>query len=177
MQDPAEEAAEALGVELKKLAASVTPPPVPPFRRWRAFVLDQLRKGRALEKIAQRAPFAGLPFEVRAMWPALDWAVWNEEIGAFSARVRQVAAVLGPPKSVTTESYAVGGEEAPDLSAEWFVEGVSFWPFAPGLRVTVRSLRPRGCKIDPRTSFQPEQRVELHPECKAVLRELEDAGG
>ena len=60
-------------------------------------------------------------------------------------------------------------DRAPDLVAEWKLTDRH-----GDVKVTVRALSPAGCKIDPRTKFTEGERPRLHPECAAVLRDLEE---
>ena len=134
---------------------------------WRADVLRLCREGRRLERIAR---LTELPLEVRPQWPGLDWAVWDETIETFSARVKLVAARLGAPESVNSDYWvgAYANDVPPDLIARWQIDDS-----AGPVKVTVRALHPRGCKVKPGSEYRKEE-PEIHPECAAVLRELED---
>lgn len=84
-------------------------------------------------------------------------------------RVGSAWLVLGPPSEV--KSGEGRGGYAPDLLAYWH---------HPGIVYSVRALIPAGCKLDPRSpepiswAEHEERAPKLHPECKAVLAELED---
>lgn len=126
-------------------------------------------------------------------------------LSQWSDRVKAVAGVFGPPEKVATDrSYA--NDRAPDLFAEFSVDWdkfpdtfevaklvmiinpfhaidpkmndaiVPFTRLHKNVRLVVRNMDPVGCKLDPRVV--PVERVapELHPECKDVLKELEDVG-
>lgn len=137
------------------------------WKEWREAALAQIRLGRRLEKIARMTE---LPFTVRPQWPGLDWCVWNESLEDFSARVKTVAARLGAADKVGAQHW-LGAHDgnAPDLVAEWTTKDK-----AGDVRVTVRAMSPVGCKVDPRTEFVEAKSTALHPECVAVLKELED---
>lgn len=138
-----------------------------PHREWRKAAIAQIRTGRRLEKVARQTE---LPFEVRPAWPGLDWVVWNESLEDFSARVKRVSARLGAPKGVRAEHWlGAYADKAPDLVAEWKLTDKH-----GEVRVTVRALSPVGCKVDPRSKFVKGEQPKLHPECSAVLRELEE---
>jgi len=128
---------------------------------------------------------------------AIDATEWGADLASFAERVKRVAAVLGPAKEVTTQNWLATDVSPPDLVAKWvvpldrFPDSLSFAKAArivyggpirpasevyPMVEIVVRVSSPKGCKVDPRTAYVAEQRPELHPECKAVLRELEEAG-
>lgn len=127
-------------------------------------VLSQIRTGRKLERVAAKYNF---PFQVRPSWPGLDWIVWNETLEDFSNRVKSVTSVLGPADSVEGMHWlgAYAGNDVPDLVATWTVDNV---------KITIRAMSPKGCRVDPRSEYRTPISPELHPECKAVLKSLED---
>lgn len=139
-----------------------------PFAKWRGDVLELIRRGRRLERIAR---LTELPLEVRPSWPGLDWVVIGDTLLGFSDRVRTVAARLGAPDIVEADHWGGASDRAPDLIARWTLRDAE-----GDVRVTVRSLMPTGCKVDPRTAYLEAQEPKLHPECAAVLRELEEVG-
>ena len=141
----------------------------------------------------------GLDLFVPRDWSPLtvDATKWGQTLAEFSERVKRVAAVFGSPTKVTTSNWLATDVSPPDLVATWeiplakFPESLAFakavrivygGPIRPAAEVyptvtiQVRSMSPKGCKVDPRTEYVPEKRPDLHPECKAVLRELEEVG-
>lgn len=140
-----------------------------PRKRWHKAVFEQIRHGREMERFAESTQ---LPFEVRPHWPGLDWVEHGEELHSFTARVNKTSSVLGPPESVKGEHWlgAYSEDQPPDLIARWNVK--MSWGT---VEATVRALGPRGCKIDPRSTFKAAETPKLHPECAAALRELEEA--
>lgn len=140
---------------------------VPTYKRWREDVEKWMRQGEALEAIAVAYP--DIPFTICPISNTLGWCVFEENIQAFSARVRKVAAIFGAPTtvSVVPESGTTG--TPPDLMAQWKGENVN---------VDLRSYWP-GCRIHPESRYIPAVHVAgefpaIHPECADVLKELED---
>lgn len=141
-------------------------------RTWR----DEMDEQRALcEKLDAFAKekLPGIPFCMRWHWThdvALDWIVWDETLQEFCARVKRVSALIGPP-DVAEAGHWLGQytpDAPPDLTAEWKIEhqGIK-------VRVLLRNLRAKGCKLHPGTPFKHEvQEQAIHPECAAVLAEL-----
>lgn len=140
-----------------------------PWQEWRERLERQHKDGCLLERVAEDLD---LPFEVRPTWPALDWVVWGDTLHGFMGRVRQVAAKLGPPDKMTKDGdeYSVLLDR-PDLEAQWDVASPHH-PEGHKVRIHVRALAPKDCKIDPRVSPAEAVRPKLHPECKAALEEL-----
>ena len=139
------------------------------YSAWRAGWLEQYTLGLRLEAAARAT---GLPFEPRPGWGppgSVDWSEVGATIQDFAAMVKRTTAVLGPPSEV--KSGEGRGGYAPDLLAYWH---------HPGIVYSVRALIPAGCKLDPRSpepiswAEHEERAPKLHPECKAVLAELED---
>lgn len=148
--------------------------------QWRTAWLREARIGRRLERLAVRLELPEA--ECRPTWdpPTLDIVEIGADLPWFAMHVRLVATRLGTADSVAAENWIGHGERAPDLVARWKIDedvGQSrIWDKRTVVEVTVRCLSPIGCKIDPRTAYVPEKRVAIHPECAALLRELEDVG-
>lgn len=148
--------------------------------KWRESVLREARIGRRLERLAVRLELPDA--HCRPTWdpPAIDVVEIGADLAWFAAAVKRVAARLGSADSVKAENWIGTGDRAPDLIARWvLVEDVgqrrSWERDQPAkVEVTVRCLAPSGCKVDPRTEYVPATKLSLHPECVAVLRELED---
>lgn len=144
---------------------------------------EELEKGREhCEKLQAFGEKLDLPdgFRVDMNWNALDWNKLGETIHEFSARVRQITAILGPP--VKAEGGVVcqhKENERPNLKAYW-VEPLGAGG-AQNATITIKTSQAKDCKLDPRTPYVPShyrsgKSQALHPECIAVLSELEDAG-
>lgn len=139
---------------------------MPTYKLWRENVERWMRQGEALEPIAAQHP--DIPWEIDPIGNKLDWDGYEEDIQAFSGRVRKVAAIFGTPTSVKT-TYA-NGDKAPDMEAKWQLDN--------GSTVRLWSLHPK-CRIHPETHYVASIRTNaihpaIHPECADVLRELED---
>jgi hypothetical protein len=140
---------------------------MPTYRRWRADLEKHMRRGEMLEAIAAQHP--EIPFTVEVYWSSLEWHEFSEDIHAFSARVRKIAAIFGRPTTVTTTGGS--GEEAPDMKATWKLADAR-------ITVNIRSYSPE-CRVHPESKYVPSSHVDaqypaIHPECADVLKELED---
>lgn len=151
---------------------------VQPWQEWRVRLKAEMANGEALERVAadihERSGVAlsvypsrtGGRLGVFEMFETLEW---------FSRTVRTVSEHLGTPRSVGPDAISYGAvDRAPDLRAEWTIRHKG-WPHGE-LLVAVSCSYPRGCKVDPRIQTVEPKFAKLHPECAAVLRELEDIG-
>ena len=138
------------------------------YGNWRKDIERQTKAGEQLEAIAKM--HRDILFDCRVHWTpmCLDWCEHGDTLDSFSSRVKQVAARFGPPDSVEGRHWMGAFDDAaPGLVATWKLDAFV---------VMVRSLRPEGCKIDPRSNYEEAKTTNIHPECAAVLKELEDAG-
>lgn len=148
---------------------------------WRDSLAQLQVLGEALESVAAERGLDG-SFVIRPQWPGIDWVQTGHEhdgesLGVFSSKVREVSALLGAPASVQGEAWI---SDKPDLVAKWKLqdalpEQLSHVLYGRTVTVTVRVLSPSGCKLDPRVEPMSATEGVLHPECKSVLRELEDS--
>lgn len=154
---------------------------LPSWKRWRAEHAEIFRKAELLEQFAEAKQLPeGFLVYTQFGTVTLDWDEWGynhgEEVGKTSmARFRTMilatANRLGRPDSVSESESS--WQEAPNLIAEWKVK------LADGSDASARVhiFQPKGCKVDPRhprvapTHGTP---AKLHPECQAVLKELEE---
>ena len=143
-----------------------------PDQQWRKSVLREIRIGRALERIARQLELPGAECRPHFEPPAIDVSNVGGDLAWFSDNVKLVATRLGSAERVEAQNWVGTGNRAPDLVAEWILDGETIEGMS--VRVLVRCLLPTGCKVDPRTEYLPESKLALHPECAAVLRELED---
>lgn len=135
---------------------------------WQEDLKGLAANGKLLEELAMT--HQDIPFGCRAHWNpgCLDWCEHGDTLESFSARVKKVAARFGPPDKVEGRHWNGSFDDAaPDLVATWTVGDFG---------VTVRTLRPKGCKIDPRTAYKEAEETTIHSECAAVLKGLEDVG-
>ncbi len=143
---------------------------------WRKDLEKTCLRGEALEELALQLKFPeGMAFACRPHWeiPTLDWTNFCQELEEFKHRVKLIADHLGrPADKVAAPSYTAYANHAPDLIATWDFPSKEH----KKLTVQIRVMSPKGCKVDPRTFYARESYPELHPECKAVLEELEDYG-
>ena len=141
-------------------------------REWRerhareAFVFKQL-EGVAIEQGLEEFEPSD-PYHLRIH-------MWGPTMEEFVAKVKEVSEKLGPPDETTPSEVNVGS--APDLVAQWEMDreidkGEGRGPAQ--VKVTVRANWPKDCKIDPRVKPAPPVYSRIHPECAAVLKELED---
>lgn len=146
-----------------------------PCSKWREDLDATYRKGGDLEDLAHELGLTH--FDARPQWgpPTLDLCSFNMTLQEFSDAVKATAEILGrPPDECKGENWLgqYADDQAPDLVALWKTE-VKAGGCGP-VRIMVRALSPKGCKVDPRTDFVEKQEQDLHPECKAVLASLED---
>lgn len=140
-----------------------------PCQTWQEDLKRLAVNGKLLEELAMT--HQDIPFACRAHWNpgCLDWCEHGDTLESFSSRVKQVAARFGPPDSVEGRHWIGSYDDGPpDLVAKWKVGD---------FEVLVRTLRPKGCRIDPRTAYKEAEETAVHPECAGVLKELEDVGG
>ncbi len=144
---------------------------------WRKLHQTEGETCEALEAVAFRLRVHDL-CEIRRGWtpPTLDDTEHSDSLEEFSARVRRMTEVLGRPPDSCAATGSGWGQwadgQAPDLVARWSIEeSIEHWD---RVVIQVRVMTPRGCKVDPRTAFVEAQNQELHPECKAVLSDLEE---
>lgn len=140
--------------------------PVNDFSSWLGQMESTSRDLKVLQLRCEETIPDGLGFEI-AHWDIMSVSrtLNGGTLEAFSEAVKAVAKHFGPPD----ETYAQGsnGRSSPDLYAIWNEDGRR-----PVLKV--RCWYPKGCKIDPRTEYEPEKNVAIHPECAAVLKGLEE---
>lgn len=151
--------------------ATATPTEAPPlYRQWRERWQREFDAGERLEKIAEQ--HAEIPFECSPDYgtPQIKWCAWGLTLQEFARRTKMVAAIFGAPDTVTGEHYgsAASATSTPPLEATWHRDGYD---------IVVGTYSPTGCKLDPRSEFQEAKYPQIHPECAAVLKQLEDAGG
>lgn len=151
---------------------TATAPPtdaLPAYRAWRKQWQRTFDAGERLEKIAEQ--HAELPFVCYPDFapPQLAWSSWGLTLEEFARRTKLVAATFGAPDAVTGKHYnaASSATSAPPLEAIWHRDGYD---------VAVCTYSPTGCKLDPRAEYQQAKNPQIHPECAAVLKELEDVG-
>lgn len=152
---------------------------LPSWKRWRADFAEELQKAECMERFAEDKQ---LPdgFEIRSgilYWGESGYDHYKEgdskttSLLRFRTMILATANRLGRPDKVYESGY--GFSEVPDLRADWRITQADGSEFL----VTVVINSPKGCKLDPRSV--PVKSVwgkpaELHPECKAVLSELEE---
>lgn len=143
--------------------------------KWRVEHEKAYSRKLQMEQIARTL---GLPegFEIGY---GISWVHWGFEDGEdslhkFAERVREVSRILGRPPDKSGAAASIFGE-TPDLEAIWNEVGVAV---VDGVRepvpVFVRTLYPKGCKIDPRNPGVRAVPAKIHPECEAALKELEE---
>lgn len=145
-----------------------------PWEKWRAAMEKEHAMCCRVQAVAEELHHKhGLEFEVRTGWwqPTLDWCEIGGTLQDFARMVQQTAAALGPAAKIEAEGSEYAPDRAPDLRAEWTIQREDL-----RVRVMVRVLTPVGCKLDPRVTPTPATVAPLHPECRAVLEELKDAG-
>lgn len=140
---------------------------MPTYKRWREDVEKWMRQGEALEAIAAQHP--DMSFVVHPIANTLEWYEFEEDIHAFSARVRRVAAIFGAPTTVRPVSTSGTKDLAPDIIAKWTDGAVN---------IDLKAFWPK-CRIHPEAEYVPDQHIDgirpkMHPECADVLKELED---
>ncbi len=150
-----------------------------PCARWRESLGKIRERGEALEAFARELGL--VEFECRAEWWGLtiDQCEHGDTLQEFSARVTAIAEKLGrAPDSCEADhgGSQYSSEQAPDLRAKWEFKGrkIGDSEASHTFTVLVRTLGPRGCKVDPSTDYVEKQEQSIHPECKAVLASLED---
>lgn len=141
----------------------------PLYRKWRERWQREFDAGERLEKIAEQ--YAEFPFEccVDFVPPQITWHAWGISLQEFARRVKLVAAIFGSPDEVKGEHWgaAASATAAPPLEATWHRDGYD---------IVVGTYSPQGCKLDPRSEYQAAKNPQIHPECAAALKELEDVG-
>lgn len=140
----------------------------PKYREWRKDVERWRQQGEALEAIAAKYP--DIPFEVQPLSNKLSWGKFDEDIHAFSARVRRIIATFGSPTEGPHQSGVNGPDSPGDLRTRWTL--------GTGAEIEVMAYMPN-CRIKPGSTYQPFVCVPgrapaIHPECQAVLDELAD---
>lgn len=133
---------------------------------WRKDLDELYRKGEAMEAVASTLPGE---VRVRPHWPGIDWVEIGADLETFAAMVTRMSEVMGPPDTCEGEHWLGGADGPPDLIARWQGPDLGF-----DYKITVRALMPKGCMVDPRTKHVEARYTKIHPQCAAVLRELED---
>lgn len=142
--------------------------------KWRIGHEHEFKICEQLQRIAEGMSI-GDYVEVRRGWypPTLDDTEHGDSLEQFSARVRRMSEALGrPPDDCSGDGSQWREGQAPDLVAVWKMGDDVGLPSR--FVIQVRVMTPADCKVDPRDSFIEKQTQGLHPECKAVLAELED---
>ena len=141
----------------------------PRYRNWRQAWQKTFEAGERIELIATK--YSAIPFVCYPDFrpPQLSWSAWGITLHEFSRRVKIVAAKFGVPDEVEGKhhSEASSDTETPPLTATWNRDGYD---------VVVTTYAPQGCKLDSRAQYHAAVNPVIHPECAAVLKELEDAG-
>lgn len=149
---------------------------VPVLNEWRRNLVGNEERSRILEALLSILP----PLPDLSSWsisPALyenciTGSVSGKTLQEFTAYVRQLSDVLGPPDSFEFESTYE--DRAPDFCASWRIRHGVKPP-----RVRLKSERPE-CKMDPRTAYRSPkiegnwEYPKLHPECLGVLDKLKE---
>jgi len=140
---------------------------------WREEHETNFRRCTAMEAEARAR---GLGDEFTVYSASVNWYEYGDQhdgksLKRFKEMIALVACKLGPPSSITTPAWTF--QEVPDLCAYWHLPYTTTQEFS-SFSVVVSIQQPSGCKIDPRTPRIAGQAPALHPECKDVLRALED---
>lgn len=149
---------------------------LPSWKRWRKDFAEQHRKAELLEQFAAEKQ---LPDGFELISGTLLWHEYGHEHGKeegktslyrFRTMILATANRLGRPEKVTeTNSYG----EVPDLQAQWTAKLSD----GSDVLILVKIYSPKGCKLDPRVVARKVDfgtPAKLHPECQAVLKELEE---
>jgi len=97
----------------------------------------------------------------------------GKKLHEFTALVRELSSVLGPPVRFAIEdAYET---RTPDFKAIWHIKNPASDDFPT---VVLRSERPE-CKMDPRTEYKgidwtAQKQPQLHPECIKALESLKE---
>ena len=147
-----------------------------PCAEWREKLVKLRIRGEVLEAFARELGL--VEFKVRADWwdMTIDQCEHGDTLQEFSSRVKATAEQLGKAPDTCKAGHFIGqyaAGEAPDLKASWEFKR-QFDGRETTFTVLVRSLSPKGCKVDPRTDYVEKQEQAIHPECKAMLASLED---
>lgn len=148
--------------------------------QWQTSISEEYTRNERGQAMAVTLGLVDLPFDVS--YGNLSWSEFGSTHKAnsklslvrFKEMVACVAMKLGPP-TVIGESGSVSSE-VPTLVATWSIPyPPDVWRFqGETIAVSVYIFSPSGCKIDPRTPHIRGQAATLHPECKDVLKALEE---